>query len=161
MVMCKRMGVFITGFLFCIGLFFGAFTVDAAENVEYKWRFGMPWTRPNLQRSFEVFCNLVESYTDGRMVIKLYPDGLLGNHDEIFHGLRSGSIEIAQITPYVSVVPGGIVNFMPWSVTNYTEFAMAFGRPDGIMYEVLEKSLQRSGFSCFVFRLSWSLRDWK
>ncbi len=121
-------------------LFSGTSRADETKKADYTWRFAVPWPRPLLQASFEKFCELVHSKTKGRMEIKLFPDGLLGNHDETFHGVRIGDVDVAMLVPYVSLVPGGVVNFMPWTVTNYEEFGMAFSVPGGILHKVMEKA---------------------
>jgi C4-dicarboxylate-binding protein DctP len=112
---------------------------------EYEWRFAQPWVRPTNQRSYELFCDLVEQYTDGKMVIKLYPDGLLGTHDESFHAVQEGSVEIGVFAPYVNLVPGGMLNWMPWTISNFDEAMLAYTPPDGILYKVMEKAYNEVG----------------
>ena len=115
-----------------------AFAAD--KKPEFKWRFGVPWSRPAFQESFQLFCDLAKLYSNGRLEIEFFPDGLLGNHDETFHGVRDGEIDVAMLVPYVSLVPGGVINFFPWTVTNYDEFSLAFKAPDGILFKVVEKA---------------------
>ena len=42
----------------------------------------------------DVFIDKVREYTDGAIEITLYSHGLMGTHDESFHGVRDGTIEI-------------------------------------------------------------------
>src|SRR6056297_596064 len=112
---------------------------------EYEWRFAQPWVRPTNQRSYELFCDLVEKYTDGKMIIELYPDGLLGSHNESFHAVQEGSVEIGVFAPYVNLVPGGMLNWMPWTISNYDEAMLAYTPPDGILYKVMEKAYNEVG----------------
>ncbi len=72
------------------------------------------------------------------MLVDFYPDGLLGTHDEIFQAVQAGDIEIANCCPYVHLVPGGMLNWMPWTISNYDELAAATAKPDGIIYRVMK-----------------------
>lgn len=136
-------------FLFmCLCLFslVGALEAKAKDSKpEYKWRFAQPWVRPTNQISYELFCDLVKVYTDGRVEIKLYPDGLLGGHNESFHAVQEGSVEIGVFAPYVNLVPGGMLNWMPWTISSFDEAVLAFTPPDGILYKVMEKAYNEVG----------------
>lgn len=121
-------------------IFLGGETRPAEAKTEVKWRFAVPWPRPVLQKAFDRFCAQVNTNSGGRMEIKLFPDGLLGGHNETFAGVRQGEIEMAMLVPYVNLVPGGVVNFMPWTVSNYDEFSLAFRTPNGILHKIMEKA---------------------
>jgi len=125
--------VLVGGFLLCGDLF-------AAEAKPIKWRFAIPWSRPVLQKAFDSFSAKVKADTGGRLEITVFPDGLLGSHDETFKGIRQGDIEMAMLVPYANLVPGGVINFMPWTVSNYDEFELAFKSPDGILHKVMSKA---------------------
>lgn len=56
-------------------------TLQAAET-EYKWRFGDAFSAEARHKGFELFTELVEAFTDGRVKITFYPDGILGTHTE-------------------------------------------------------------------------------
>jgi C4-dicarboxylate-binding protein DctP len=112
---------------------------------EYKWKFAQTTVRPTQAMSMRLFCDLVKKYSNGRMEIKFYPDGLMGSHDEIFHAVQEGSIEIGNFAPYVNLVPGGMFNWMPWTISSWEESELAFGRPNGILYKVLEKAYNEIG----------------
>lgn len=123
-----------------------AVTAEAKdEKPEYKWRFAQPWVRPTNQISYELFCDLVNVYTEGRMQIKLYPDGLLGSHNESFHAVQEGSVEIGVFAPYVNLVPGGMLNWMPWTISNFDEAVLAYTPPNGILYKVMEEAYNEVG----------------
>jgi C4-dicarboxylate-binding protein DctP len=117
----------------------------AAAAPEYKWKFAQTTVRPTQAMSMRLFCDLVKKYSNGRMEIKFYPDGLMGSHDEIFHAVQEGSIEIGNFAPYVNLVPGGMFNWMPWTISSWEEAEIAFGRPNGILYKVLEKAYNEIG----------------
>ncbi len=130
-------------FLFAIGLagiavFFFASMGFAAP--KYKWSFAQPWSRPLSNKGYEFFCDKVKEYSDGQIEIKFQPDGLLGTHDESFHGVRDGNIEVAVISPYVNLVPGGMLNWMPWTVGTFAEAKRAYAYPDGILFKVMQKA---------------------
>jgi len=136
-------------FAFVMAGLFAAFQVSRVEAKDeeptYKWRFAQPWVRPTNQKSYELFCDLVKAYTDGKMEIKLYPDGLLGTHDESFHAVQEGSVEIGVFAPYVNLVPGGMLNWMPWTISNFDEAILAYTGPDGILYKVMEEAYNEVG----------------
>jgi len=94
----------------------------------------------------QLFCDLVKLYSDGKMEIEYYPNGALGSHDEIFHSIQEGSTEVGIFAPYVNLVPGGVFNWMPWTVTNYNQCAVAFNYPDGILFKVMSKAWEEVGF---------------
>ena len=117
----------------------------AAPEAEYKWRFGMPFIGQALRNeSCQLFCDLVNVYSDGRIEVEYYPDGLLGTHTEIFHGVQEGSIEFGNFAPYVDLIPGGMLNWMPWTVGSYDEAAVAYA-PDGMLFEVMTEAWAEVG----------------
>ena len=136
------------GLLLCAVLLGGslsaAFTAEAA-NPEYKWRFGQTSTRATQAESYKLFCELIEKYSNGRIKVEFFANNLLGTHDEIFHGVQTGEIEMAGVAPYVNLVPGGMFNWMPWTMESWEESMLAFSRPDGVLYSVLEKAFNEVG----------------
>lgn len=123
----------------------------AQAKVEYKWRFASAWTQKVRNDSIQIFCDLLSKYSTGRIQMTFKPSGLLGTHDEIFHAVREGSIEMAVYAPYVNIVPGGMLNWMPWTVSSYEEAAIAYAPPNGILYKVMDKAYEEVGF-----KLLWS-----
>ena len=88
-------------------------TSEAAQKAEYKWKLGIPWSRPAVDENLKLFCQLINEYSGGRIEVKYYPDGQLGTHDETFHAVRKGDVAMGLFAPYVNLVPGGMVNWMP------------------------------------------------
>ena len=135
--------------ILCIALIIGILTFVSSVSVfakaEHEWRFGVPWSRELQNDSMQLFCDMVKFYSDGKMEIKLYPNGSLGTHDEIFHGVQDGSIEVGIFSPYVNLVPGGMLNWMPWTIESYDQSAVAFGSPDGILFKVMSKAWEEVG----------------
>ncbi len=136
----KKAPLFVLMALTACFMVFGGDIRPAEAKTEVKWRFAVPWPRPVLQKAFDRFCAEVKTNSGGRMEITLFPDGLLGAHNETFASVRQGEIEMAMLVPYVNLVPGGVVNFMPWTVSNYDEFSLAFRTPKGILHRVMEKA---------------------
>lgn len=117
----------------------------AKDGPEYKWRFAQTTVRPTQAESMKLFCDLVKAYTNGRMEIKFFENGILGSHNEIFHAVQEGSIEIGNFAPYVNLVPGGMFNWMPWTLSSWDEAIIAFSQPDGILYKVMEEAYNEVG----------------
>jgi TRAP-type C4-dicarboxylate transport system substrate-binding protein len=83
------------------------------------------------------------------MEVEFYPDGLLGSHDEIFRAVQEGSVEMGVYAPYVDLVPGGMLNWMNWTVSSFDEAGIAYVAPDGIIYQVMDEAWKEVGFKLF------------
>ena len=136
--------------MLCIVLILGMLTFVFSSSVfaqaEYKWRFGLPWSREIQTNSMQLFCDLAELYSGGKIKITLYPDGALGPHDELFRAIQGGSVEMGIFAPYTHLVPGGMLNWMPWSIDSYDQLAVAFSWPNGISYKLMSKAYEEVGF---------------
>ena len=110
----------------------------AAAAAEYTWSFAQPWTRLLTDASFTKFCERVKEYSGGRIEIKFFPSGQLGSHDENFHAMQEGSLEIGVFSPYPTLIPGGCVPNMTWIIVNWDEMRLAYRQPDGILYRVMK-----------------------
>ncbi len=119
--------------------------VMAKDGPEYQWKFAQTTVRATQGESMKLFCDLVKAYTNGRMEIKFFENGILGSHNEIFHAVQEGSIEIGNFAPYVNLVPGGMFNWMPWTLSSWDEAIIAFSQPDGILYKVMEEAYNEVG----------------
>jgi len=112
--------------------------------VEYEWRCASPYTIRTTNDAMALFCTLVNSYSGGRMHVEFYPDGLLGSHDETFGAVQEGSIEMAVLGPMVNLVPGGMINWMPFSVGTFDEAAMAYAQ-NGPIRPIMEDAWREVG----------------
>jgi TRAP-type C4-dicarboxylate transport system substrate-binding protein len=130
--------VSLTLFLLCI-LLIDPGPVAARKKPRYTWRLGSAWTQPVRNESIQLFCDLVNVYSKGKIRLRFQPRGLLGGHDEIFHGVQEGSVEMGVFAPYVNLVPGGMLNWMPWTVGTYDEAAVAYSAPEGIKIQMRGK----------------------
>jgi TRAP-type C4-dicarboxylate transport system substrate-binding protein len=128
-----------------VGLLLGISSMALAKEPEYKWRFGQTSVRASQGESYKLFCELIGKYTDGRIHVEFFPDNQLGTLDEIFHAVQVGDVEICGVAPYVNLVPGGMFNWMPWTVESWEECKMAFARPDGVLYVPMQKAMHEVG----------------
>ena len=117
----------------------------ASAKAEYEWTFSQPWVRPLANKAYQFFIDKTREYTKGKVEIKLYVDGLLGNHDETFHGVQDGSMTIGTFSPYVNLIPGGMLNWMPWTISSWEEAEMAFNPDHGVLYDVIEAAYNEVG----------------
>jgi len=51
--------------------------------------------------------------------------------------MQDGDIEIGLFCPYGSLVPGGTINWMNWTVENWDEGALAYSPDGGILFELM------------------------
>ena len=120
-----------------------AVTSEAAS--QYRWKLGIPWSRPAVDENLKLFCRLVEEYSGGKIEVRYYPDGQLGTHDETFHGVRRGDITMGLFSPYVNLVPGGMINWMPWSTENWDAAKILYEYGAGIIWKATEAAYNEVG----------------
>jgi len=118
--------------------------VGAQGTPEYKWRAASPWTQKTRNDSIQLFTELVTKYSNGKTQIRFQHSGLLGTHDEIFHAVREGSIEFGVFAPYVNLVPGGMLNWMPWTIGSFKEAAVAYA-PGGVILKIMDDAYGEVG----------------
>ena len=112
---------------------------------EYNWRIASSWTEKTRNESMQLFTDLVNYYSDGRINMEFYPDGVLGSHSEIFHAVQQGDVEASIFSPYVDLVPGGAVNWVPFTVETYDQAAFAYAIPDGPIHKVMIDAWEEVG----------------
>ncbi len=138
--------------LVAVALGLSATAVSAAK---YNWKFANPITHPHVDVVLQKFCDKVKEYSNGQIAVRFYPNGQLGTHDETFHGLQEGSIQMALIIPYVHLVPGGMINWMPWTISSWKEFNLAFeldNGPKGPLAELMEVAYGEVGLKPLLYR---------
>jgi TRAP-type C4-dicarboxylate transport system substrate-binding protein len=146
----KALGAIVTAFFLSWALGFTPPPAEANKKKQYRWRLGSPWTQQVRNESAQMFCDLINVYTDGKIEVRFQPSALLGSHDEIFHAVQEGSVEMGIFAPYVNLVPGGMMNWMPWTVGSYDEAALAYTPPEGILYQVMDKAWEEVGCKLIV-----------
>jgi len=141
----KVLGVAVCFFVVTM-VVFGAFSLPAeAKNPEYRWKLGVPWPRPAVDDNMRLFCDLVNEFSDGRIEMTYYPDGQLGTHDELFHAVRRGDVTMGLFSPYVNLVPGGMINWMPWTVENWDTAKILYKHGEGIIWKAAEAAYNEVG----------------
>lgn len=111
---------------------------------EFEWTFSQPWNRPIADKVFAQFIEDVQTGSEGRIEIQFFANGLLGNHDETFYGVQDGSITIGVFSPYVKIVPGGVLNWMPWATSSWAEAEAGLGH-GGPLHDILEVAYNEIG----------------
>lgn len=143
--MSGRFAKGLLGLVVAVLIVLGCTVSGEAKGPEYKWKFGQTSVRASQGESYKLFCELIGKYSDGRIQVEFFPDNQLGTLDEIFHAVQVGDVELCGVAPYVNLVPGGMFNWMPWTVESWEECKMAFRRPDGILYVPMEKAMNEVG----------------
>jgi tripartite ATP-independent transporter DctP family solute receptor len=85
-------------------------------------------------RAVELFADLVEEGTEGRISVQVYPNNQLGNQRDVVEGLQMGSIELANIASVMA-------SFVP--EVNLFELPFLFDGPEHFD-EVLDSSIGHS-----------------
>lgn len=116
-----------------------------AGQPEYRWRAGSAWPQKTRNESIQLFTELVNKYSNGRIEIRFQHSGLLGTHDELFHAVREGSVDMSVVSPYVNLVPGGMLNWMPWTVGSFEEAKVAYAPGTGIIYKIMDDAYAEVG----------------
>ena len=124
-------------------------TAPAPVTAEYQWRCASPQTGAWANKYSRLWSAMVEEYSDGRIEVEFYPDGLLGGLTETAIAIQEGSIEAGVIHPYTDLIPGGVVNDMPFMVSNYEEAALVYG-PGGVIFNVMSDAWNDYGFHLIV-----------
>jgi len=113
---------------------------------EYNWRMGYSDVMTTRNESLEMFTHLVNGYSGGRINVKYMGYGVLGSNSEIFNAVQAGDLEMSCHAPYVDLVPGGMMNWMPWTVSNYRQAAVAYEPEKGVLFEVMDDAWAEVGF---------------
>lgn len=113
---------------------------------EYKWRMGYSDVMTTRNESLEMFTHLVYGYSGGRIKVDYMGYGVLGSNSEIFNAVQAGNLEMSCHAPYVDLVPGGMMNWMPWTVSNYRQAAVAYEPEKGIIFKVMDDAWAEVGF---------------
>lgn len=136
-------------YLVCIILIsvFLLFTITSsvAAETEYKWKLAHPNVREIQNDTMELFSELAGVYSNGKMEIEFYPNGILGEHDEIFHAVQEGSIEMAALYPYTNLVPNGTIDGMCWATQTFDQGAVLYNPSHGMLFKVMSAAYKEAG----------------
>ncbi len=116
---------------------------DSGKVYTLKLAHGVTTSDP-LQPAAEKFKELVESYTEGRVKVELYPNGQLGDEQEIVQSLRSGAIEagIVYTGNAQSLAPSIGVVMLPYLFKNSEEAWYAL---DAVVPGMNERIIKEAG----------------
>lgn len=104
----KRLLLFCLVLVFTFGLIFSInIPPIAAAEVELKLAHFMPTMHVQHRMAFVPFSEKVAELTNGKVKIKIYPGGTLGNPKTLVDSIRTGITDIAFIIP--SYIPGRFV----------------------------------------------------
>lgn len=101
-----------------------------------QWRCASSQTGEIFNEYSRLWSGMVGDYSDGRIKVEHYPNAMLGSLSETFIAVQEGSLEAGVVHPYTDLVPGGLVNDMPWMVGNYEESALVYGH-GGIIFNTM------------------------
>jgi len=118
----------------------------AAPEAEYNWRMGYSDVMTTRNETLELFTHLVNGYSGGRINVDYMGSGVLGSNSEIFNAVQAGDLEMSCHAPYVDLVPGGMMNWMPWTVSNYRQAAVAYAPEEGVLFKVMDDAWAEVGF---------------
>ena len=135
--------------LFAEGQNDGAASDGSEKQYVIKLAHGVTTTDPT-HAGIEKFKELAESYTDGRVKIEIYPNGQLGDEQQIVQALRSGAIEMGVVYTgnAQSLAPSIGVVMLPYLFKNSDEAWYAL---DAIVPEMNNRLIEEAGVHSFGF----------
>lgn len=127
----KIKAIIILFFIFCMFLIVGPGTTYA-DKIVIKYAHTSPPTATSVyHRQAVLFKELVEAYTKGKVEVKIFPAGQLGNEVEGIQGTSMGTIDMAHVasTNFYSFVPAFGVVTLPYIFRNHYEAWTVFDNP--------------------------------
>ncbi len=119
--------------------------------ITIKFAVGGPETLPIYRAAKDYFKPQIESKTNGRIKVELYPSSQLGDDVKLIESLRSGTLEASGPTsaPLVGIVPEVAIFDIPFLFKNSktADFIL-----DGKIGEQLSSKLEEKG----LYNLAWS-----
>ncbi len=122
------------GFVAVFFLVFGSGIVSA-QTIELKFAHFMSPKHIQHQNSFDPFCRKVAELTNGKVKIKIYPGGALGNPKQLPDAVKTGITDIAFIIPSYTTgrFPRIAVLDLPFLCDNATHATK-------VMYDLYDKN---------------------
>lgn len=96
-------------------------------------------------RGLEIFKKLVEERTNGRVIVELYSDGVMGDEEEMTEGMKKGTVDVmmAAAAKYANFVPEMDLYSPPYTFKNWAHMkAVTFGDIDA---KIARACLERRG----------------
>ena len=99
----KRIGILLGVLLLAAAVFLAAWTMIPRETqpeqpaLMFRYADNQPKGYPTTQAA-DYFAELVEKRTDGKIVIRVFPDSVLGNEISVFRQMQFGGIDFARLS---------------------------------------------------------------
>lgn len=125
-------------------------SAESAEPIVLKMAYTMPPVG-SIQEAIEKFAELVEQKTEGEVVVKLFPNGSLGNDTELVEGLAFGStdIHIGGFAPYMEIAPEYGALEAPFNYRDYDHMLKVLNGEVGQDFK--DALLERKNLKVFSF----------
>lgn len=131
----RKLLLFSTAFVMAMGMFLVDETPSAyAETVELKLAHFMPTMHVQHRMAFDPFAQKVAQLTNGKVKIRIYPGGTLGNPKTMVDSIKNGITDIGFVIP--SYVRG---RFQRSSVFDLPFMFDGAVRQTEVMYDLYEK----------------------
>ncbi|WP_204355703.1 MULTISPECIES: TRAP transporter substrate-binding protein DctP [Marinobacter] len=99
-------------------------------------------------RSVQLWADLIEEKSDGRMQVQVFHQGALGNVGEVFDHLLAGNVDMAISLPQTSYDNRVAIMSLPYLFLGWDEAYEAYGA-DGWMKEIVEPIFTDLGLKSF------------
>lgn len=120
-----------------------------AQAAEFNYRFGLqlPDAHPIAKRLQEA-CSKISKQSDGRLQIRVFPNGQLGADMDMMSQVRSGALQGFSLSPIVvsSLVPKAAINGMPFAFKDYDQIWKAM---DGEVGAAVRSEIAKAGMIAF------------
>lgn len=146
-----------TSFAAC-GLAAGSVTAGAAE---YEWVMGEAYSDPTTSTTMNAFgetcqkfCDLVEEYTEGRVVVTPYYDSVLGGSTDLYDQLLTNEIQVFMGQPMSTADARYGVTSLPGMFTDYEDVKKVFCDPDTEFFKLMNSVLEENGITMLSNNMS-------
>jgi TRAP-type transport system periplasmic protein len=122
-------------------------TARAQEEIKFKLGTDLPVAHPVNVRLREAI-DAINSQTNGRVVISLFPNNQLGGDSDMLSQLRSGALELATFPSTVlsTIIPTAAITGVGFAFTGYDQVWAAM---DGALGNVIRRNIEKINLYCF------------
>jgi tripartite ATP-independent transporter DctP family solute receptor len=128
-----------------LGMIILGFACRSESQKTYLIRIGQGQTAGEPQvRAMELFKEIVEEKTAGKIRVEVYPNNQLGNQRDVTEGIQLGTVQMASISsPIAGFVPEANLFELPFLFENRDHFYAVL---DSAIGESLKPAFERRGF---------------
>jgi tripartite ATP-independent transporter DctP family solute receptor len=128
-----------------LGMLILGFACQSESQKTYLIRIGQGQTAGEPQvKAMELFKEIVEEKTGGKLQVEVYPNNQLGNQRDVTEGIQLGTVQMASISsPMAGFVPEANLFELPFLFENRDHFYAVL---DSAMGESLKPAFERRGF---------------